>query len=181
MFRPATRMHRLTRFALPICLLVCFAKTGAAKIPPVVLSQQHQKMCLVNVGDQLPAMQLTTSTGNAEAIPLHGLKGTLLVFYQEPGWMTRSLLKNLGPDFAKPFADKGIATVAVCVGRTPEVTKDYLTLVDPDGKALAKLGTGKLPRVYVLDAKGKIVWFDIEYSRSTHRELLQVLKALSGE
>jgi len=34
-----------------------------------------------------------------------------------------------------------------------------------------------LPWTFVLDANGKIVWFDLEYSLSTRRELQQALLA----
>ena len=42
-------------------------------------------------------------------------------------------------------------------------------------------GMVRMPRVYVLDADGKIVWFDIEYSQSTQRELKQAIEALTGK
>jgi hypothetical protein len=33
-----------------------------------------------------------------------------------------------------------------------------------------------LPRTYLLDSSGKILWFDLEYSRSTRRELNQAIR-----
>ena len=53
-------------------------------------------------------------------------------------------------------------------------------LLDTNGKALAQVGSVALPRLYVLDPAGKIVWFDIEYSESTRRELAQTLTVLTG-
>jgi hypothetical protein len=44
-------------------------------------------------------------------------------------------------------------------------------LLDAEGKALDAVATEKLPRTYLLDASGQILWFDIEYSESTRREL----------
>ena len=46
---------------------------------------------------------------------------------------------------------------------------------------LAPLGEGRWPRVYVLDAEGKIVWFDIEYSVSTRRELRAAVESLLAD
>jgi hypothetical protein len=54
------------------------------------------------------------------------------------------------------------------------------TLLDPEGKAFAQVGSEKLPRVFVLDGAGKIVWFDLEYSHSTRRELKQAVQKLVG-
>jgi hypothetical protein len=34
----------------------------------------------------------------------------------------------------------------------------------------------KLPRTYLLDASGKILWFDIEYSRTTRQQLLSAIR-----
>ena len=50
-------------------------------------------------------------------------------------------------------------------------------LVDAKGKAFAQVGSRHLPRTFVLDPSGKIVWFDIEYSLATRRELQQALAA----
>ena len=52
-------------------------------------------------------------------------------------------------------------------------------LMDPSGNAMAEVGNTAMPRIYVLDDEGKIVWFDIEYSESTRRELFLTLDALA--
>ncbi|MEM9659649.1 MAG: hypothetical protein AAF961_14915, partial [Planctomycetota bacterium] len=56
---------------------------------------------------------------------------------------------------------------------------DFPELVDAEGVAFAKLGAKLLPRIYVLDAQGSVVWFDIEYSEATRRELRQAIAALT--
>ena len=48
--------------------------------------------------------------------------------------------------------------------------------MDPQGKALAQVATRYLPRTYLVDSEGKIVWFDMEYSPSTRRHLLQAIE-----
>lgn len=53
-------------------------------------------------------------------------------------------------------------------------------LLDTNGEALAQVGSVALPRLYVLDPAGNIVWFDIEYSESTRRELAQTLGVLTA-
>ena len=56
----------------------------------------------------------------------------------------------------------------------------FVNLLDADGKAFAQVGSERLPRVFVVDPAGKILWFDIEYSQTTRRELHQALHAATG-
>lgn len=79
--------------------------------------------------------------------------------------------------------------VGVVTGGSPEAAEAELKqtgakfsqLVDADGKALALVGAAALPRVYVLDDRHRIAWFDLEYSEATRRELQQALAALTAE
>jgi hypothetical protein len=38
-----------------------------------------------------------------------------------------------------------------------------------------------LPRVYLLNASGKIIWFDTDYSQASRRNLMQAIQVLLGE
>ena len=49
-------------------------------------------------------------------------------------------------------------------------------LLDPEGDLLAKVSTGRLPRTYLVDEKGKILWFDMEYSNTTRRDLRDAIR-----
>ena len=46
-----------------------------------------------------------------------------------------------------------------------------MNLRDPDRQAFAQIASDLLPRSYLLGADGEILWLDVEYSRSTRREL----------
>jgi hypothetical protein len=69
--------------------------------------------------------------------------------------------------------------VAVNVGDSVDVVKKIQQelespvpcLLDTDGSRFSEIASEKLPRTYVLDAEGKILWFDVEYSRGMRREL----------
>ena len=161
----------------------------APAIPPVVLSKRHQELCHVKVGDALPAMELSSLTGAAQSLPeLYGKRATVIFFWSGKGWMTRTALRDLGPDIAEPFRKQGVAVVTVAVNQPADVTNGILdqtktkltTLLDPEGKAFAQIGSEILPRVFVLDATGKIIWFDLGYSHSTRRELKQAAQILAG-
>jgi len=38
-----------------------------------------------------------------------------------------------------------------------------------------------MPRTFLLDANGKVLWFDVEYSRAARRDLIVSIKAVLGE
>ena len=58
----------------------------------------------------------------------------------------------------------------------------FPVLLDDGGKLLEQLATDKLPRTYLLDAAGKILWLDLEYSRTTRRDLLAAIRSqLAGK
>lgn len=177
----------MPRLLLCLLALCATASLAPADVPTVALSEGHRALCKVLVGDKLPAMTLATPNGDKQAIAkLFGKQATVVVFYDaaaaEKGWMTKTLLADLAPDVAKPYGKQGVATVAVSVGgpAPASVGEGVLSLVDPNGEALATVGKGRMPRVYVVDAKGKIVWLDIEYSHATRRELRETLDTLAG-
>ena len=58
----------------------------------------------------------------------------------------------------------------------------FPVLLDDGGKLLGQMATDKLPRTYLLDATGKILWLDLEYSRTTRRDLLSAIRSqLAGK
>jgi hypothetical protein len=103
--------------------------------------------------------------------------------------MTDQLLLDLGPDVIEPFGGAGVAVVGVAVGEMAANAQTALeradaafpNLLDSDGSAFNQVGSEKLPRVYLLDPQGKILWFDIEYSLATRRELHQALRAVTAD
>ena len=166
------------------------ATTEKPAIPAVVLSEQHEKLCKVKVGDPLPALELKTLAGGEQSLPeLYNKNATVVLFWNGDGWMTRAALRDLGRSLAELVRQKKVAAVTIAVNQSAEVTQAALekaeskliTLLDPYGKAFAQVGKEKLPRVFVLDGAGKIVWFDLEYSHTTRRELRQAVDALTAK
>jgi peroxiredoxin len=98
-------------------------------------------------------------------------------------------LEYLQLDVPKPFGEKGVAVVGISVKDSPEAARKaveqagvkYVNLLDPQGTYFAKVATEKIPRVYLLDASGKVLWLDIEYSTSTRRDLERAIKIVLGE
>jgi hypothetical protein len=94
----------------------------------------------------------------------------------------------MGPDVIEPFKESGVAVAGIGVSESAESVAAALeqagaafpNLLDADGKAFAMVGSERLPRTYLLDPQGKVLWFDIEYSLSTRRELHQALRSVTG-
>ncbi len=164
------------------------APDSASRIPPVFLSSSHEKLCVVNVEDAFPALHLAQRGGQTtELSSLYGTQATVVLFWQPDRWMARTALRDMQRDVAEQFAADKVAVVGVAVEQQGKVLQSALEeakatfpqLLDTDGKAFASVGSVALPRIYVLDPTGKIVWFDIEYSESTRRELWQTLGVLT--
>lgn len=152
-------------------------------LPAVFMSSNHKEMCQVGVGDPLPTLNLRTGAGQSMQFEqLQGEKGTVIALHGNGGWMTDTLLADLGPEVADLYSSDGVRVVTISTNSVAK-TPDGITAVRISKQEAEKtLGSGRMPRVYVLDSDGKIVWFDIEYSLSTRRELQQAIKVLtSGE
>lgn len=157
----------------------------AAVIPQVVLSDQHTALCKLQVGDSMPDMRLPDLEDQEQH--LHGFFGenlTVVLFWNGDQGMARTELADLQFDVAQPYVDLGVQVVGVAVRESAASAKEHLAtvkatfpnLIDVDGAAFEQVGSGKLPRTYLLDEQGHILWFDIEYSRSTRRELFKAIR-----
>lgn len=160
-------------------------------MPKVLLTNRDQKLCKVKVGDVLPAFELPKLGGNVnEKVKLAnvlGKRGTVVVFWKSDRRASRAELADLGPEVVEPFGKGGVEVVGVAVRETPESAAQTLAkskttftnLIDADGNVFSQVGSECLPRTYVLDASGKIVWFDIAYSLATRRDLNTALRVLT--
>jgi peroxiredoxin len=156
------------------------ANTPAA-MPQVLLSKGDEARCRVKVGDTMPPIDLNQISGERKRLAdLFGQTATVVVF-----WRLHQQLADLGPDVIKLFGDSGVAVVGIAVSESAagaeaaleQARATFPNLLDSDGKAFAQVGSERLPRTYLLDPQGKILWFDIEYSLATRRELHQALRA----
>jgi peroxiredoxin len=159
-------------------------------MPRVLMSKGDEAVCKVRVGDAMPAIELPKPGGNdkTKLADLFGKNATVVVFWKSDRRMSQQQLADIGTDVVEPFGKQGVSVVGVAV---EEAAKDveatiknsratFPNLHDADGKAFARVGNGRFPRTYLLDPGGKIVWFDIEYSLATRRELHQALRAMVG-
>lgn len=161
-----------------------------ATIPPVLLTKQQEKFAKIKVGDPFPAIELKLADGgNKKLTELMGKKATVVLFWKGDRRMSLSALADLGPDVVEPFGAKGVAVVGVAVEKDATSANAVLdraaakfpNLFDGDGKAFAAVGSQMLPQTFLIDAQGKVLWFDIEYSHATRRELREALLAVIGQ
>lgn len=165
----------------------------APGVPRVYLSARHAKMCKVRVGDAFPEIELPQLNGESATLTQYsGKRATVVLYWRDAGWASRAALRHLGRDIASHVDSQMVSIVGVAVSASREDLRSALReagaqfpqLLDAEGAALAKVGGGRLPRVYVLDEQAEqdrspVAWFDIEYSEATRRELRQTLDALT--
>ena len=144
------------------------------------MSDEHAELCIVAVGDKFPPAKLTNLDGNkSELVKLHGEKFTVILLWQKNLALAREQYQRLQADVLDSYSQHGIQAVAIHIGgRAEEIRKlaeaagsEVQNLVDTNEELWKQVGTERLPRVYLLDEEGKILWFDIEYSVGTRREL----------
>ena len=157
-------------------------------IPPVLLSAGHAKLSRVQVGDSFPQLQLPRLGGaNTDLSTLRGQRATVILFWNADRWMARTALTDMQRDIANHFDAGQVGVVGIAVRQPAGAVQAALNraqvtfpqFLDSDGRSFATLGSVALPRIYVLDRAGRIVWFDIEYSEGTRRELWQTLHVLT--
>jgi peroxiredoxin len=148
--------------------------------PEVAMTEAHAKTCLVKVGDVFPELTLSDTGGSqTELSKLRGEKLTIVVFWNIKKTYAAEQFAQLQAEVSAVYSKFGVGVVAINVGDPPDTVaglerkyeNDFPCLLDPDGAAFKQVATDKLPRTYVLDAQGKILWFDLEYSQTTRYEL----------
>lgn len=153
--------------------------------PEVVLSAEHQKLCRVGVGDTMPELAITNTKGQKQTLAeLLGKKLTVVLFWNANHRYALAEFEHLQREVMQPFVDSGVVVVAIHVGPPPEnyaaliekQGKGIICLIDADQTAFKQIASSKLPRTYLLDRSGKILWFDIEYSRTTRYDLKNAVR-----
>jgi peroxiredoxin len=164
------------------------------KIPEVYLSAEQDKTNLVKLGGVMPDATLKDMSGADRSLyGLLGKRATVLVFWKSGDQLyhrmeTIDLLKVLDLDVARRYGDKGVNVVAVNVADKPdaaaaairEAKVSYPMLVDPAGSYFSQVATQQLPRIYLLDPTGKVLWLDVQYSTFTGERLRQALDAVTA-
>lgn len=164
------------------------APESELSLPKVSLSDAHAALCKVKVGDAFPSLPASDVAGQASPATL-GEKLTVVVFWNGSKPTALEQLGDLGPEIAARFAPRGVKVVAINSGDDAQLAAelakkaaaDYTLLGDEGGKLLEQVAPGRVPSTWLLDASGRVVWFDIEYSRTTRRDLVQAIRFLLAQ
>jgi peroxiredoxin len=160
------------------------------KIPDVIMTEALAATCKVKVGDPMPQVELPDLDGKTHRLKeLYGQKLTVVLFWNAENPYALQELGDLQLDVFVPYGQKGVHIIAIDEKDSAETVRKKLVdagakftpLLDSDGAYFDKVATEKLPRTYLLDADGKIVWFDLEYSTATRRNLLQAINVALGK
>jgi peroxiredoxin len=156
-------------------------------VPVVAMSDQHAATCLIKVGDAMPAAILPDINGEDRDLgKLLGERLTIVLFWTPENRSSVDELGELAAKIASALHARGVRVVGVCEQGTAETAKSiaeaagasFPIMLDNDGAFMSHVATSKLPRTYLLDPSGKILWFDIEYSRAMWQDLRTSLRAL---
>jgi len=140
----------------------------------------------VDIGSEAP--EFTVNTIDGEAITLSGLKGKVVLLNFFATWCApcRSELRHVQSEIWDRFRGDNFAIVAVGRGHASaelEEFRDELGLTfpvasDPDEKIFAKYAQRGIPRNYIIDKSGEIVYQSIGYSEfeflKLHRKLAEL-------
>lgn len=155
------------------------------EMPPVLLTVGEESISSLRVGDTMPDLTLPDFEGKTHSLSkLRGDKLTVVVFWNSTHPYAVEEISDLGPAVVDRFGDFGVRVVGIAERDTPAGAKaaiakagaKFVNLADADGKEMAKVATAELPRTYLLDPNGKVLWFDLEYSRSTRRDLVRAIQ-----
>ncbi len=163
-------------------------------VPQVVMSQSLRTSCVLWVGDILPGGRLVDLSGQLRTIRDElGERLTVIAFWSAGSTRLarlagQKLLLDLQEDVARPFASDGVRVLAIHVGEVDPDVKELVekagiafpVLVDPKRAYFALVAKENLPRLYLVDARGKVLWLDLNFTElagQTREDLLQAIQA----
>jgi peroxiredoxin len=156
-----------------------------AAMPEVVLTKAHADDCLIRVGDEFPEFRLPDLRGRMQSLEdLRGDSLTVVVFWSGDRLLAADQLRYLNEQIVR-YSDLGVRAIAVNTGQSPEKVREATQnlklhvpmLLDLDGGLFSRVGKAHLPRTYLLDREGSVLWLDIEFSRHTRDGLEQAIHA----
>ncbi len=154
-------------------------------MPKVVLTEAQAQACRARMGADFPDIQLPDLAGQEQSLhKLFGPKLTVIAVWSGTKPSAREELADLGPTVLDRFSGNGVAVAGINTLDDPQLARELVqqsgarfpNLSDRNGTALEGMAGGKVPCTFLVDATGKILWFDIEYSRTTRRDLVEAIR-----
>jgi peroxiredoxin len=166
----------------------------ATEMPEVLLSEADRATCLVKIGDAMPEGKLPDLQEKTVSLTeLRGEKLTVIFFWtvgetKYSALAATSALEDLEKDVFQRYRAEGVGVIGINENDQLEVVSKHVkdggptfpVVLDPGGAYLAAVATERIPRIYLVDAGGKILWFDLEYSETTRSALQEAIQAALG-
>jgi len=161
------------------------------EIAKVVLSAEEEATCIVKQGDQFPEAKLPDLAGSVQTVSaLRGEKATVVVLWTDQNRAGRRAIINSSRQAKEDLP--GVAYVGINAGDDPADAKQaaekaetqFPVLLDKDlsfFKQVVQVPSGRepadlVPRVYLLDAQGKILWMSVAFQEADERDLANALR-----
>ncbi|MCE9554084.1 MAG: redoxin domain-containing protein [Planctomycetes bacterium] len=157
---------------------------GPPAMPQVLMSEKHRKACKVFVGDTLPEMELSDLAGKKRKLSAeYGKQLTVICLFGGKLPTEEQELMDLATEVVDRYG-KEVAVIGVAVGQSSDSAAAHVkklgvkfpVFTDTDRKAYDAVATDYLPRTYLVDPTGKILWLDMEYSASTRRQINDAIR-----
>jgi peroxiredoxin len=158
------------------------------EITKVDLSAEEEATCLVKQNGPFPDAKLKDLTGADKALSqLRGEQATVLLLWSSQNRASRGTLRTLSAKAKQEDNVPGLKYVGICVGDDAADAKQtaedegtpFPVLLDTDlglFNQVVKVPSGSevpdvLPRVYLLDSGGKVLWMSLAFQVAAEREL----------
>lgn len=158
---------------------------GPPAMPQVLMSEKHRKSCQVFVGDLLPEMELSDLAGKQRKLSTeYGKKLTVICMFGGKLPSEDQELMDLTTEMADRYGKEQVAVIGVAVGQSSDSAAAHAkklgvkfpVFTDSNRKAYDVVANDYLPRTYLIDSTGKILWLDLEYSASTRRQISEAIR-----
>ena len=153
-------------------------------LAPAYAATAEEESTLTKVGQSAPDFTVKTTDGKDFNFAAHKGKPVLLNFFATWCGPCLSELPHVEKEIWQKYKDRGL--VVAVIGREhelPEVSEfqrkqkySFVMAADPKREAYKKYATQYIPRTYLIDKEGKIVFQSMGFEEAEFKKLLQVIE-----